>query len=336
MHKNSLLKEALDENTPTERLREIANNSNKAIRTAVAANPNTPPDVLIECFYEVPATVLKNPAIQLILLEKPDFFNELISHNPYIFNEELPLFFIEWASLHPKKSIRESLAESDITPEHILSRLAKDKDDEVRRKIAANLKAPSDALEKLAVDKNAKIRIAVAENLSVPEAILVMLAEDEDYHVRSKVAANQKTPINTLYKLAKDTCGMVRLAVVENSCISFGISDNIVRNLVELDINILRNIKLPLACFEWAINHASEDIRLAVANNPQTPQSILDKLVNDKLTEVRLAVAQNSHTSKNSLNKLIYDENESIGFIAALQLKQKLEDYYFDDDENPF
>ncbi|NJL64818.1 MAG: hypothetical protein HC903_27150 [Methylacidiphilales bacterium] len=101
-HNNNFLEEALDENTPTERLREISRKGNKAIRNAIARNPNTPPDILVEYFYEFPAHVLHNPALELILLENPDFFNELVSNNPFVFNDELPLFLLNGHRVIPR------------------------------------------------------------------------------------------------------------------------------------------------------------------------------------------------------------------------------------------
>ncbi|BAZ41816.1 leucine rich repeat variant [Calothrix sp. NIES-4101] len=330
---NPLLEEALDENTPTERLREIVRKGNKTIRNAVARNPNTPPDILIECFYEFPNHVLNNPALELILLENPNFLNELVSNNPFVFNDELPLFFVEWASRHPKESIRESVATSIQTPFHILAYLAADVDEDVRYKVAENHKTPSYSLAQLAVDNSYKIRIAVAENITTTSETLEKLAQDEDENVRSKVAANERTPLETLEMLARDKCGMVRMASVENPCLSSESLETIFNSLIALDMNIIQQIKLPLTFVDLAINHSNANIRLAVAANHYTPQNFLAKLVSDEVTEIRLTVAKNPNTSKSTLKILIHDTNDAIAFVAALQLRQKLEDYYFDDDE---
>ncbi len=309
---NSFLEEALDENTPTERLREISRKGNKTIRNAISRNPNTPPDILVEYFYEFPTHVLHNPALELILLENPDFFNELVSNNPFVFNDELPLFFVEWASRHPKESIRESVASSNQTPKHLLAYLAADENDCVRQKVAENHKTPSHSLAQLATDKNKNIRIAVAENHCTSSESLEKLAEDEDYDIRRKVAANENTPISNLEILAKDKSGMVRLAAVENSCLSSETLENIVKGLIKLDINIIRQIKLPLAFFDWAVNHLDKKIRIVVAENHHTPQNLLAKLVDDRVAEIRLTVAKNPNTPKSTLKILIEDKNDAI------------------------
>lgn len=73
------LEEALDETTPSERLRELAISSQVKTRIAVAQNANTPVDVLIKLFSEVPLHVLNNPVIPLLLLENPCLFEDLLS-----------------------------------------------------------------------------------------------------------------------------------------------------------------------------------------------------------------------------------------------------------------
>ena len=52
--------EALSENTLGDRLRELAQTRNKAVRKVVAQNPNTPTDVLLGLFFEFPLQVHAN------------------------------------------------------------------------------------------------------------------------------------------------------------------------------------------------------------------------------------------------------------------------------------
>lgn len=43
----------------------------------IAAHPNSPPDLLSECLYRAPEAFLRNPALPLLPLESPDFFERL-------------------------------------------------------------------------------------------------------------------------------------------------------------------------------------------------------------------------------------------------------------------
>lgn len=170
---SKLLEEALDETTPSERLRELAASSQMKTRFAVAQNPNTPVDVLITLFSEAPLDVLNNPVIPLLLLENPCLFEDLCKSNKRIFQQfELPNFFLHWALNNSKAEIKASLA---ISP-----------------------KIPLSFLIKLAEDKEPIVRIAVAKNLSTPVNILKKLSEDNYLSVRYEVASNPNTPKNIL------------------------------------------------------------------------------------------------------------------------------------------
>ncbi|NJL63484.1 MAG: hypothetical protein HC903_18695 [Methylacidiphilales bacterium] len=74
---SSELNLALDENTPSQVLKELAQSQSDKIRFAVAENPNTSPEILKGLFSEFPIQVLNNFALDLILLENPDFLEEL-------------------------------------------------------------------------------------------------------------------------------------------------------------------------------------------------------------------------------------------------------------------
>ena len=63
---------AQDENTASEILTELANSEDKLTRQYVAANPNTPIEVLLSICFEFPVEVINNPIIPLLILENPD------------------------------------------------------------------------------------------------------------------------------------------------------------------------------------------------------------------------------------------------------------------------
>lgn len=63
---------AQDENTASEILTELANSKDKLTRQYVAANPNTPTEVLLSICLEFPVEVINNPIIPLLILENSD------------------------------------------------------------------------------------------------------------------------------------------------------------------------------------------------------------------------------------------------------------------------
>ena len=72
MNIEQVRKLAQDENTASELLTELAKSEDKLTRQYVAANPNTPIEVLLSICFEFPVEVINNPIIPLLILENPD------------------------------------------------------------------------------------------------------------------------------------------------------------------------------------------------------------------------------------------------------------------------
>ncbi len=206
-----LKQEALNPNTSANRLRELSKILSQGIRQAIAQNPNTPPDVLVILFDKFPLQVLYNPVVKLILIERPNFFEEIYDNNKLVFHKyKLPDFFYEWAIFNLNESIRTAVASSSKTPENYLEQLSEDKQPFVRLQVAANHNSSAHTLKKLAQDREKSVRKSVARNPHVPTNILEQLARDEIVEVRREVAANSNTPLHILEKLAQDPSLIVR------------------------------------------------------------------------------------------------------------------------------
>ncbi len=179
---HNLLQEALNENRTAERLQELIKSSDESVCIAIAKNPNTPPDVLLELFYDFPTHVLNNPILEFLILENPNFFAELYEANNKVFSyEDIPLFFIQWAINQPDEYIGLAVASSENIPEFILELLAKDKSTEIRRLIALNPKIPNHILDKLAIDKDIYVRGNIAYNPNTKEQTLKLLSQHVFY-----------------------------------------------------------------------------------------------------------------------------------------------------------
>jgi hypothetical protein len=264
---DQLLQAALDENTPTERLRELAVSVFKSevvsfyestpaerlrelgkiginpLGKAIAQNPNTPTDILMKLFWHFPIEVLNNPVLDLLLLENPDFLYRLFLVNPKVFSkQDLPKFFNQWAKTHPDANIRTAfLANSTHIPQEWLEEFSDDASSFIRSLVAQKEKAPGHILLKLAEDKCAEVRVTVAKNPNSPTDALKLLANDEIHRIRELVAGHSNTPIHILEKLA--------------------------------------------------INKY-EDVRFAIAKNPNTPKYLQEKLANDECKKVRTIAAK--------------------------------------------
>ena len=113
---------------------------------------------------------------------------------------------IEFLKRHGKLNI------PDIKDIEILRKLAEDKDEDVRCRVAKNPNIPAEILRKLAEDDDEEVRRRVAWNSNTSVEILSKLAEDENGDVKRGVAMNPNTPVKVLIKLAKDKAWYVREA----------------------------------------------------------------------------------------------------------------------------
>ncbi|GJD22116.1 hypothetical protein RIVM261_070720 [Rivularia sp. IAM M-261] len=197
------LEEALNETTPSERLRELAVDFRAKIRFAVAQNANTPPDTLIKLFSEAPNFVLNNPALSLLLLEKPCFFKDLYKSNRRVFQQfELPKFYLNWALDNSESEIRASLAISPKIPVSFLIKLAEDKEPGVRVAVARNPCTPVQILDKLSQDDIYNVRRRVVENSNTSSDIIRILATNCNQTFQRIIAKHLNTPKDILEILA--------------------------------------------------------------------------------------------------------------------------------------
>jgi len=97
-----------------------------------------------------------------------------------------------------------------MTPEDLLTALAKDRDVQVRWAVAYNREVPPALLAQLAADASDKVRVEVARSPMTPKGALVGLLQDKVVNVRVNVALNGNTPVAALRRLAGDSEGSVR------------------------------------------------------------------------------------------------------------------------------
>lgn len=96
------------------------------------------------------------------------------------------------------------LAGSGRDHEKSLRRLARDANNDIRRRIAENPACPNDVLEQLALDDCTEVRIAVALNAKLDTQACCKLCQDPDPDVRFMIAATSYMPEVLLRVLASD------------------------------------------------------------------------------------------------------------------------------------
>lgn len=188
------------------------------------------------------------------------------------------------------------------------------------------------------------LRCKLANELK-DERALSVLAKDESVMVRTVAAENPNTLASDLKQLARDESKEVVFAALKNPNIStddlisffyyarkiyypksyFEVkASNDLPVLSEFDAymvlkSIAQNTKAPKAILA-KISEASDfdyDIRLDVAENPNTSQSILKELAQDEDEFMRETVARNLNTPKSALKNLAKDKVDEVRKAVA-------------------
>ncbi|MEN9566253.1 MAG: hypothetical protein RLZZ69_1449 [Cyanobacteriota bacterium] len=93
------LREALDKNTSSDRLRELfIKNREPQIQQAIAQNPNTPLNVLKDLSYSHPIEAINNSSLVLLFSDKSESIKPIALGflRRFIKNPQTPISFLEW------------------------------------------------------------------------------------------------------------------------------------------------------------------------------------------------------------------------------------------------
>lgn len=201
--------------------------------SAIAANRNTPPAILLEMaksddpgMHEKRsgfATMFDRDALAVVrkVLRNPNMPPEAIpllaaSTNAYVLGDvaahrQTPEPILrDIARRNDGYLVHWGLAGNPRTPREILERLAKDDDRVTAQNLAANPSTPLPILTNLAVSPEQFARWGVAQNRSIDPAIMARLAADPDETVRFYLSVNRAATKEILEKLARDPSERVR------------------------------------------------------------------------------------------------------------------------------
>lgn len=282
--------------TPPALLAQLSQKPVRAVRQAVAKNPNAPVPVLLSLAEEFPHEFLVNPVIPLLSLAQPDFIKG-ISHQAWLQLlrfEAVPLAWLRWLQQHMRNvpNHRTSISVKDALQRHV--HIAGEADTrwemEARRELQVSLKQMEhihnvylngftsfallfpqvfdDVIT--ALDKELQISIL---QLSPPitEKTLETLARSQDIALQKYAARHPRTPTWALYQFIS----------------------------------------------------APPEVREAVAHNPYVPSTYLHILASDEAHKVRRAVAHHYRTSDEDLEQLARDAEISVREAVARQRSRK-------------
>ncbi|BAZ12622.1 hypothetical protein NIES4071_44540 [Calothrix sp. NIES-4071] len=269
--------------SPPDLLEIMARRRDNIILANVTANPNTPTQVLCQLGKKFPVEFLKNPILPLLLLENPNFFQQIPSNTL----SSLCDYVLEHC--YSEKGIPKQEIYSSLAPREVLQQLINSEDSMTRFSIAKHPNTPLAVLEQLAISKHENARYGVALNPNTPVYLLEKFVVDKSFHVRSGVAQNPNIPIKAILKLANDPNSEVSRGVFFNSQAPAQILDALLKKFSEYQNG---------AWITW------------VASSYGVNPYVLEKLSTSDIHKLRIHVARNRKTPPETLKKMALVQNE--------------------------
>lgn len=283
-------------------LQELGDSSDATTRENVAANPNTPTDVLLKLGAEFPEQMLDNPVFSLLLLENPNLVDEM-----------------------PKTTLR-SILKQERVPVYFLERAADKSDLEVQLAVVMNAQTPRVGLAKLVQSQNPQVASSAGLHINWAGE----MTEGWDEAARKAIQSIAPTYTGDLYNLGvyaqigvipefmvkpwreERNCKEFLKALAESVNTTAGVLEQLAQHdNLEIRLAVALNPNTPAYTLE---KMAAEDsiVLSGVAENPNTPPSILEQLAEDKNSLVRSGVARNPNTPVNLLEQLLRDNDHNV------------------------
>lgn len=198
-HKCAQVRTAVARNpdAPPDVLASLGTDSDPGVRLALAQHPSTPWPVLEQAFKDNTAKALsvsdKDTLIALeAIVRHPSATTEVADALARFNNGALSFWAVRAAALTSLISV------------DALTSLATHAQPVVRQAVALNERTPDGVIRSLAKDTHWAVRFGVASRPSLPISLLEQLAKDPRSEVRATVACHPKCTVDLLLKLAKD------------------------------------------------------------------------------------------------------------------------------------
>lgn len=301
------------ESTEPESLRLIAKNALGWETGAIASNPNTPQDVLVDWSESEAwgrrADVGKNPSTPIDVLWR--------------------------LADDPNPEVRSRVASNPNLPEELITKLFSES-------AAGSLKFSQECKKWLAVNGSSYARFLLAGSFFTSPEALALLADNENYEVQQALLCNQKTPdeIKNQLKLAgvegKPNGAFAERKELERKANPYSdimkepffalarnprTPEQIIRYISEVDDTFIRpsvasHPNLPVDILEGFFQSDAPVERAALASSERVSPDMLATLAEDKSDLVRIAVARNETTPTKILIDLSNDKEIEVSLAA--------------------
>ena len=292
------------------KLRLLATDPSRMVRTAVLANPACPADVLHEAVQQT-----RDGGLLRRIAANPnspqEVFEYLIGSGEAprrtrlaaAHNRSSPPEVLGWLSADWSAWVQCAVAANPCAPAAAVQRLARSSDRVVRNNAASNTSCPPETLAVLCSDRYVGVRATAARNPNCPPEALTTVAADRraSWQQRAAAAANPACPPQARQILAADRNQDVRAAAAANPA-----SDPVL--LVQLagdkaprvGMVAVRNPGCPPEALEAAYQrtigrnrHWHSELRRRVAEHADTPPAVLEALTRGSDRAAAAAAAGN-------------------------------------------
>lgn len=309
--------------TPPELLRELGNSSDIITRQNVAANPNTPTEVLLDLGAEFSEQLLDNPIFSLLLLENPNLVNEISISTliSFLKQEKVPISLLEQA-------INRRYDATEVLLDDVFNEKASTPKPHARlgMALAMNAQTPPTVLEELIecwdsqVQEAARLHVNWAGEMqqgwdeAACEAIQITTLEYNEREYIRHLANRGLIPARIINQLVRHKD--IRLVIAAHPNTSLKRPKHLAKNN-DVSQPIACNPNIPVELLEQLAQNQDGGIRLYVAMNPNTPVQLLELLAQDKTPGVRIHVAKNPNAPVQLLELFAQDEDKWIRRTVA-------------------
>ncbi|MCC2321358.1 variant leucine-rich repeat-containing protein [Cellulomonas xiejunii] len=220
-------------------------------------------------------------------------------------DETTPSEVLNALASHADRSVRFSLASRGGLPTQAQVRLAGDPLEEIRKAVAVNATTQPLLLTRLASDSSPEVRQEVAKNASTPPEVFTTLATDKDPEVQVAIAGNQQAPQHALALIAANGHQPRRPGWGRPSQTTYPDKD-------DPRVAVASNPNAPAEALR-VIAGSRSDLHGLLLRNPATPGDVIDQLTRGLLVE--RAERRSSRTRWVPTG----DENEAEGMLWAVQ-----------------
>ena len=285
-------------NATAELLTELADREEDFIRKNVAANPNTPTEVLWKLGEEFPQEVLENAVLPLLLLENPNLINEIPydAFIKFLTCINVPISFME--QVVNRNSLREWLVTNYWYQGAGLS-------------ITMNPQTPRDILDKLIAPPETIPGLAAQLHVNYAGEL------EEDWQVEFGYQIPRWGRLaEIMYSLPYDGDGYFFPILAAIGLVPEFFFKSLARHEEAQFRGLIAPIA-PLSLLENLARDINPKVRGETAYNPIAPSELLELLARDDFLEVRCIVAEHPNVSPRVLERLAADEQPKVRQTVA-------------------